>query len=77
MEFAAGAIRPSRNMFSKVNGEFLSPSRIKFLRKYFLRAPLNFFYVFAEVEEKISNHCFLANKLIFWTTGDLCERVLT
>ena len=49
MEFAAGAIR-----HSKVNGEFLSPSRIKiFLRKYFLRAPLNFFYVFAEVEEKI------------------------
>ena len=28
MEFAAGAIRPSRNMFSKVNGEFLSPSRM-------------------------------------------------
>ena len=53
MEFAAGAIRPSRNMFSKVNGEFLSPSRIKISRKYFLRAPLNFFYVFAEVEEKI------------------------
>ena len=26
---AAGAIRPSRNMFSKVNGEFLSLSPIK------------------------------------------------